>query len=112
MPKELRQVVFRSAEVIEAVTAYFRHRQLKLPGGNIEKFEVSDSPVTLTLHVMIPGEQGSEIRQLQIKTEELAAALILHCINNRIPLPAEASKSLRKVGNDQVSLFVVRESRH
>jgi hypothetical protein len=110
MPKELRQVSFRPAEVVDAISAYYRHRQLKLPPGNITKFIVNDTPVTVTLHV-VAGGGPEDVREIMVRTEELAAALILQCINNKIPLPADAEKSLRKIGDDGVSLFVVKESR-
>ncbi len=109
MPKELRQVSFRPIEVVDAINAYFRHRNKKLPPGAISKYVVNETPVTVT--VTVSPTDGSDDREITIKTEELAAALILHCINNRIPLPAESEKSLRKVGEDGVSLFVVKESR-
>ncbi len=109
MPKELRQVAFRPNEVVEAINAYYRHRNRKLPAGHIDRYVVGESPVTVTIAI-IPVDDA-EPQEVTVKTEELAAALILHCINNHIPLPAESEKSLRKIGEDGVSLFVVKDSR-
>jgi hypothetical protein len=109
MPRELRQVVFRPTEVVDAINAYYRHRQKKMPSGNITMFSVTDTPVTVKLEVLGVDDGGPS--ELQVMPEELAAALILHCINHHIPLPADADKSLRKVGDDNVSLFVVKDVR-
>ena len=48
---------------------------------------------------------GGSHREVVIEGPALAAALILHCRDRRIPLPTNAKKSLRRVG-DQVGLVV------
>jgi hypothetical protein len=108
MPKELRQVAFRPDEVLTAITRYYQHRNTKLPPGTVVKFVANDAPVSVTLHIQ-PAE--GEAIETTINTETLAAALILSCINDKIPLPADGEKSLRKVGEDGISLFVAKDSR-
>ena len=58
-----------------------------------------DSAPDLDATIRIGLDDGPEIISIAVPTESIAAALIYFCINNRIPLPAHAAKSVKKTGN-------------
>ena len=99
MPSEIRHILFQDAEVAKAVRTY-RERT----GTVVMSF---DSP-TYTLDRTGPGEEvrfsmtagsGPHSQTMSASGSELAAALILYCRSQRIPLPAGASKSLQRFGS-------------
>jgi hypothetical protein len=105
--------VFRVPEVAQAVTEYHRRMRTPLPAGTIvrcaaESDGPSDAPrvrLVIALDDSETAKPGGSHREVVIDGPALAAALILHCRDRRIPLPANAKKSLRRVG-EQVGLVV------
>jgi hypothetical protein len=108
MPDELRQLLFRPVEVVQAVADYHRRMSKPLPSGTVlacapecdpggenVKFSISYAPDLPADH----PKTGQLVRKLLITGPELAAALILHCHQLRIPMPAKAEKSLQVFGN-------------
>ena len=105
MPTEMRQIAFKQAEIVRALIEYDRRRTLQFPTGGVKHIEIVDDPEIRAL-VTINTMAGEAIDVI-VGPEPLAAALILFCINQKIPLPVEADKRLQKVG-DGVALFVVK----
>jgi len=106
MPTEMRQIAFTQREVSRALIEYDRRRDHHFPSGSVRKVDIQDDP---DIHATVTIESiGGGASDTKIGTAELAAALILYCINYRIPLPAESAKRLQKVG-DGVALFVVKK---
>jgi hypothetical protein len=113
MPSETRQIVFRIPEVAQAVTEWHRRMRTPLPAGTIVRCTAeSDGPgdaprVRMVIALDDPEtiHLGGSHREVVIEGPALAAALILHCRDRRIPLPTNAKKSLRRVGG-QVGLVV------
>lgn len=108
MPTELREIIFRGAEIAAAVTDYYRRRTLPLPPGQPVRVAVTDSPalgVSLTFH-----SEGGPEALLLVTGETLRDALIAFCLRRHIPLPADGEKRLQRVGED-IALLVVKRSR-
>ncbi len=111
MPTELRHLLFRPAEVVQAIKEYRRRMGHALPSGAIlacgPECESSGEILRfrLTLGPDETGKRGVGGRgdMVVIQGPALAAALILYCRDRRIPLAASADKSLRLFG-DQVCL--------
>jgi hypothetical protein len=105
----MRQIMFRSPEIMTAVTEYHRRRAIALPHGTAVACRVVDEP-TLSAILTIQSDKGPTT-EVTANAEVLAASLILYCINRKIPLPAEADKRLQKVGDDGVALIVIKRLR-
>jgi len=105
----MRQIMFRSPEIMTAITEYHRRRAIALPHGTAVGCIVIDEPA-LSAVVTIQADNGT-MSEVTANAEVLAASLILYCINRKIPLPAEADKRLQKVGDDGVALIVIKRLR-
>jgi hypothetical protein len=109
VPSELRQLLFRPAEVVQAVKEYHRRLGTPLPSGTVTRCgpecEVAGGIVSFRIAIVSDSDSGGsaavteDTRQdIVIEGPSLAAALILYCRDRRIPLPAGADKSLQRVG--------------
>lgn len=109
MPSEVRQLLFQARELILAVTEYYHKRGLPLPVGTASRISIAEAqPISAILD--IATDQGDTIG-IEINAETLAAALILYCINRKIPLPADADKKLKRVQGDAIALVVVKHAK-
>lgn len=117
MPTELRHLLFRPPEVVMAVKEYHRRIGTPLPAGAVARcgpetagadpavrFRIVLTPDPVT-DPLVPDPPLPERQELVIEGPALAAALILHCRDRRIPLPATADKFLQRFG-EQVCLVV------
>ena len=109
MPSEVRQLLFKSREVIVAITEYFHRRGLVLPNGTAERVILPEGRHVHAL-LIIATDRGGKV-EVEVNTEMLAAALILFCINRKIPLPVESDKRLQRIQEDSVALVVVKRSK-
>ena len=111
MPSELRYIMFRPDEVVEAVKEYRRRLGTPLPHGGVVQCGPESGPavggaVGFRIAFVPAGVKGSvtpETENMLIEGPVLAAALILYCRDHRIPMSASADKSLERMG-DQVCL--------
>ena len=94
MPTEIRNIIFSTNEVLFAVKDFRQRKKDPLPSGSILDCKMIEEP---KVHVQIEMacDPDGHKRTLTFESEELAAALILFCINRRIPLPADALKILQ-----------------
>lgn len=93
MPAEMRYLAFRKEEIIAAIVYFSRRRQAPLPPGSVTKVELLTAPA-LTVRLTIADDSNDRKRQVAISSEQLAAALVMWCINNKVPVPAKATKTL------------------
>lgn len=114
MPSELRHLLFRPPEVVQAVKEYHRRLGTPLPAGTVMQCgpESEGASGAVRFRIVLepdpaegaPPRPGEEARhELVIEGPALAAALILYCRDRRVPLPASADKSLQRFG-EQVCL--------
>jgi hypothetical protein len=103
MPTEVRYVMFTAGEVLKAVMEYKKRRGESLPAGNVTKctIEARGGP---SLLIEIKSDDGI-VQTVEVDGKNLTATLVFFCINNKIPLPAKASKIL-KMNGQRVALVI------
>ena len=93
MPSESRRLTFSLDEIRVAVTTYATRVGAQLPGGEIVGVASGPGPEQeVSLLFAVAGEETQ--RDAGFKTEFLGAALIMHCIEQNIPIPRKARRSL------------------
>ena len=121
MPSEIRHVLFRPAEVIDAIRLYHQRLGASLPtgtvsrcgpesdqaGGNV-RFRIVVQPDLSRDAPPVAGQEGTV--EVVVEGSNLAAALILYCRERQVPLPASAHKSLQCFG-EQVGLVATLNTR-
>lgn len=124
MPAELRHLLFPPTEVVNAVREYHRRFGTPLPAGSVvecgpEGAGAQEGAVRFRIVLASPPAKGAAPgrsvedvrREMVIESHVLVAALILYCRDQRIPLPATATKSLQRFGN-QVCLIATIGAKH
>ncbi len=115
MPSELRHLLFRPPEVVQAVKEYHRRIGTPLPAGTVLQCgpESEGASGVVRFRIVLEPDLGEGVapkpgeeprQEVVIEGPALAAALILHCRDRRIPLPASADKSLQRF-REQVCLI-------
>jgi hypothetical protein len=102
VPTEMREIAFRETEFFSAVRDYRLRRGEPLPMGSVLGIEFEEDQSDLTAKIKIGRDEGDEVTSIELPTESIAAALIFFCINHKIPLPAHAAKSVKKLGSNIV----------
>ena len=92
MATEERRIIFTDAEVVAAVQALYQRAKQAFPPGNVWNVSISeDNGCQVDCDVV--DAKGHRDR-VTVAGERLAAALILFCMQHKIPLPARAQKGL------------------
>ena len=104
MPSEVRYLVFSIKELVAAIRDYRRRRSQPLVAGSVIRCNVSTDP-EVSAGIDVRSDADGKVYSVTLRTEELAAALIMYCINHRIPMPAAANKSLQMFG-DSIGLVI------
>ena len=104
MVSELRYIAFSYEDALNGVVDYLLRRQKRLPSGNIVSVRFDGNP-SVAARIGIARDDTGVLEQLTLKTEELAAALVLFCIKNGIPLPRHSRKTI-KVVPDGIALVI------
>src|SRR5215469_8054539 len=92
MAIEERRIIFSDTEVVTAVQALYQRSKQTFPPGNVWNVSISeDNGCQIDCDVV--DAKGRRDR-VSVAGERLAAALILFCIQHKIPLPAKAQKGL------------------
>jgi len=109
MTTEIRQIAFQPSEVCTAIHDYRRRRNEPLPPGMIVGVDFGEGPdITVTLNIR--NDTTGNSTNLTLGGESVAAALILFCINRKIPLPAKSQKKVQRIGNS-IGLTIKQEVR-
>ncbi|MCR9178263.1 MAG: hypothetical protein NXI19_19980 [Alphaproteobacteria bacterium] len=106
MPSEFRFIVFRPNEAAKALVLFAQKTGRKLPAGKPLSAEpTSGSPPNGTL--WIETEAGQEL-PVPFDSRDIASALLMYCISNKIPLPRESEKVLEYFKRAGSLLFAMR----
>lgn len=97
MPTEFRQIEFQKTEFFSAVRDYRARRGEPLPLGSVLGIDFGEQP-DIKAKIRISSDEGDDVTEIELAPEIIAAALILFCINRKIPLPAHAQKSIKRLG--------------
>jgi hypothetical protein len=101
---EYRLVFFRESELVRALSNYRRLRKDPLPPGQIARIQCDADDLSVKLHVQ--KDSGATLR-VEFEAPEVAAALIVHCKDARIPLSRSAEKTLRMIAGRPA--FLIKE---
>jgi hypothetical protein len=107
MPSEIRQIIFRAEELIEAIVSYSNASAEPLPAGAVEAVEVV-SGKTISVRVHIRGEGNLGDYQTTLDASTVAASLIRYCRDTGIPLPRDSEKSLQVTGDNLALVIKIR----
>jgi hypothetical protein len=120
MPAEIRHIVFKPPEVVEALGIYYRRVGRAVPPGVVTncgpdrmsatsparfRMTIDDDPSVTSSG--LPPNGLSKPQTLVVEGADLAAALILFCRKKKIPLPANATKSLEVYGGQLCLAFTL-----
>jgi hypothetical protein len=123
MPSEIRHILFQPPEVVAALGAYFRRVGRAVPPGVIIQCgpEQMNKDAPARFRMTIEDERplanpvrpsGDAAQCITVDGADLAAALILYCRSHKIPLPANASKSLEILGGQLCLAFTKTENKN
>ena len=90
--RELRCIVFEDGELIKAIIAHGQRTGKTMPLGQISSFEIERKPEVVA-RMVITSDAGQKAT-VPTSGAELAAAMIAYCIDRRVPVPANAAKSI------------------
>ena len=102
MPTEMREIAFRETEFFSAVRDYRMRRGEPLPMGSVLGIDFDEDESDIKARIRIGRDDGRDVMSIDLPTESIAAALIFFCINHKIPLPAHAAKSVKKLDGNIV----------
>ena len=105
--RELRCIIYNKNELAIAIKDHRKRAARPLPAGVLVDVKIDSKPnITVTLKVS-DDKGGTHV--VSFSGAELAAALIAFCIDQRVPLPVAAKKSLTLI-EGQVALRVTLDS--
>ncbi len=87
--KELRCILFTDLEVLAAILDRRRKLNEALPDGQVTGLRLEMNQGTRCTLLVNGGKQS-----LAIPEAELQASLLAYCMTKKVPLPAEADKSV------------------
>ncbi|WP_421710034.1 hypothetical protein [Algihabitans sp.] len=91
MPREQRTILFNEFEVIDALRRFVEASKWDL-GGVIERVQAFDEqPVRAIAHC----GSGEEARKVNLTEIDLGRALLLYCVERKIPVPRRGQKEVR-----------------
>ncbi len=104
MPQEMRKLSFSQSELQAALVNYALRSEMRLPNANIEDVIVSKENGVAVKLVFTPSDPN-EVRAVEFAQEHVAAAIILFCRTQKIPLARDARKVLM-AEDESVSMMI------
>ena len=104
MPSEHRQIVFSKKELNAAFAAYRESHDDGIPEGRVIACSI-DAHKRVAVLIAFLGEGRKKPEVAEIPASTVAAALILHCMENGIPIPRQSHKAVQQMG-DNIALVV------
>ena len=102
MPSELRHLVFKPAEVVEAILAQRRAGRKDTPAGSVVDSGIRESsegaPPGFGVKI-IPDRGDQTPFEILVEGADLISTLLLYCRNPSIPVPMRGSKGLVRFGS-------------
>lgn len=92
MSREVRMIIFSNEEMQTALSEGDTRPGESMPRGRIENIEVHDREVGVIIHYR--PRAYADIKEWRVSHAQAAAALIRFCLNQGIPLPRAAKKTL------------------
>ena len=105
MPKEIRCVVFTHAELRKAMGNSPGLREKQLPAGEITAVLPRRKDNDYFVEFNILDYSSDKSITFEVPEEDIASALVEHCMRIKTPLPKKAEKELRVI-DDHVCLDI------
>ena len=105
--RELRCIIYSKNELAVAIKDHRKRAARPLPAGVLVSVKIHSKP-DITVILNISDDDGNP-HSVTFSGPELAAALIAFCIDQRVPLPVAAKKSLTLI-EGQVALKITMDS--
>ena len=108
MITEIRQLIFPEDDLVRALLNLRRKRGTPMSSGSVLRVDVhtaSNQDVSVNLKVAHDDRTGNT--DYPFAKEEIAAALIMYCIDERIPMPVKANKSVHLVGQNVALVLTI-----
>ncbi len=105
--KEFRCIVFSDHEATSAVIERRQKQREPLPVGTILGLSHNDDG-TDSFTLITVDDYGKKT-PVNIAMAEMAAALVSYCLDRRIPMPANAKKSIDIMGSDITLVMTIAE---
>ncbi len=93
MPVELRRLIFSEEELQAALINYALRSDMRLPNANIHSLQVYEKD-GISVMLKFPANADGKAREVIFSEAHLAAAIILYCRVQDIPVPRDARKVL------------------
>ena len=107
MPTEIRHIIFTHEELFGAYRSYRERRRQPLPDRDLAELSVSSDP-DIRVAISFQGD-GDDNPVVNAGVDELATALIMYCIDNRIPMPVQSTKYLQLFGSS-IGLVITKDT--
>ena len=104
MPSEMRKIIFSVDELQAALVNYALRTNKKLPNATIDNILV-DGKEGVTATIIFVRDGTEEAKTVVFTQNDVAAALILYCNSQQIPLPRDAKKLVTPI-EDSVGMIV------
>jgi hypothetical protein len=105
MPTEMRYIVFTPNEILRSITQYSQRRREPLPRGTVTNLKIEEQP-EIRVVLSITGDTKTVADTVIFQGAELAAALVMYCIEHKIPLPATGARKTLRMIDHQLGLEV------
>lgn len=105
--REYRSITFSEVELIRAIVDRRQQQRQALPTGTIRGATVVpdlDGTTLKTVILNVLSDEGS-MQAVQVSPQEVAAALINHCLSRNVPIPKAAAKWVDVI-EGEVALFM------
>ena len=96
-PIEIRKLVFTTAELQDVVVSHCLSGNIPLPDAEIEGIDISNS-LEATVTINFQADDAAPPSASRLTREQVAAAIIRHCREHRIPIPRQGQKLLQAQG--------------
>ena len=104
MPTEIRKIVFSNEELKKAIVLFSQRTTNKLPEGDLVSCKVkSEDGITVRIQIRPLYSEGE--KTIVLSGTFIGAALSNYCMDCKIPIPRNATKSLQVIG-DNVALQI------
>ena len=108
MLNEYRKITFPKEDLIKAIMAHDKSTTGNLRSGEITSLQFGSSPepeIVVNFHDRGLGETHS----LTLDSSYVIAAMVRYCIDNRVPMPAQAEKGIERAGEDLALSIMISE---
>ncbi|MEE8394265.1 MAG: hypothetical protein V3R66_07960 [Rhodospirillales bacterium] len=104
MPKELRKLGFDKEELRAAAYDYCLRTNIHVPQAAISDIEIGEDPaaaVTLKFDTL----DVNDVKEVRLNRDQMGAALIRYCGEQKIPIPRRGQKIL-KIEGEEIALMI------